>query len=113
MLMVTIRDAQTGNAPEYGGFNSSLFDLDGIASNCEFGPEQETYLLESWFQTNIDDEFRYRYMAMNCASLLRESMWSMVSELYSQIDFDYVAYTDSNLAHFDDQFKTIQPPSGK
>ena len=30
---------------------------------------------------------------MKCASLLREAMWSMVSEMHSEIDFDYVAYT--------------------
>jgi hypothetical protein len=35
---------------------------------------------------------------MKCASLLRETMWSMVSELTSEIDFDYSAYTAENLA---------------
>jgi hypothetical protein len=33
------------------------------------------------------------YQAMKCASLLREAMWSMVSEIHSKIDFDYPAYT--------------------
>jgi hypothetical protein len=37
---------------------------------------------------------------MLCASLLREAMWSMVSEQRSTIDFDYVAYTDENLRRF-------------
>ena len=35
---------------------------------------------------------------MKCASLLRETMWSMVSEIHSTLDFDYVAYTAENLA---------------
>ena len=38
---------------------------------------------------------------MKCASLLRETMWSMVSELTSEIDFDYAAYTAENLARFE------------
>ena len=93
---------------EYGGFNSPLFDLGGVASNCELSPEDETHLLEGYFQSRVSDELQYRYMAMKCASLLRESMWSMVSELYSQLDFDYVAYTDANLAHFDQQFQEFK-----
>ena len=30
---------------------------------------------------------------MKCASLLRETMWSMVQEIHSELDFDYPAYT--------------------
>ena len=37
---------------------------------------------------------------MLTASLLREAMWSMVSELHSTIDFDFRAYTAENLARF-------------
>jgi hypothetical protein len=37
---------------------------------------------------------------MKCASLLRETMWSMVSEITSQLDFDYSAYTADNLARY-------------
>ena len=38
---------------------------------------------------------------MTAASLLRETMWSMVSELHSALDFDYAAYTAENRARFD------------
>ena len=41
---------------------------------------------------------------MKCASLLRETMWSMVSETTSQIDFDYSAYTAGNLDRFERSF---------
>jgi hypothetical protein len=37
---------------------------------------------------------------MKCASLLRETMWSMVSEISSDINFDYTTYTTDNLALF-------------
>jgi hypothetical protein len=37
---------------------------------------------------------------MKCASLLRETMWSMVSEIISNLDFDYAAYTEDYLARF-------------
>jgi hypothetical protein len=38
---------------------------------------------------------------MKCASLLREAMWSMVSEIHSTLDFDYVQYTSDNLDRFE------------
>jgi hypothetical protein len=45
---------------------------------------------------------------MLCASLLREAMWSMVSERRSTIDFDYVAYTEENLRRFDTAWTAFQ-----
>ncbi len=45
---------------------------------------------------------------MKCASLLRESMWSMVSEIYLTIDFDYVAYTTENLQRFEKAWANFQ-----
>jgi hypothetical protein len=38
---------------------------------------------------------------MTAASLLRETVWSMVSEIHSTLDVDYVAYTAENLARFE------------
>lgn len=90
---------------DYAGFNSPLFDLGGIASNCELSSEDEVWLLENYFEKPLNNELRHRYLAMKCASLLRESMWSMVSEIYSTIDFDYPKYTESNLTAFDEKFE--------
>ena len=45
---------------------------------------------------------------MKCASLLRETMWSMVSEITSKIDFDYTVYTKENLKKFEDSFKQFE-----
>ena len=85
---------------DYAGFNSPLFDLGGLASNNGLSAEQEDWMLESYFQAAVTDDLRHRYRAMKCASLLRETMWSMVSELTSDIEFDYAAYTAENLARF-------------
>lgn len=85
---------------DYAGFNSPLFDLGGLASNNQLAPDQEEWLLETYFGWPADDALRRRYRAMKCASLLRETLWSMVSEIHSDIDFDYAAYTADNLARF-------------
>jgi hypothetical protein len=37
---------------------------------------------------------------MKCASLLREAMWGMVSEVHSKLHFDYAAYTIDYLDRF-------------
>jgi thiamine kinase-like enzyme len=92
---------------EYAGFNSPLFDLGGLASNNELAPELEETLLELYFDAAVTDELRRRYRAMKCASLLREAMWSMVSELHLTVDFDYVAYTTENLARFEKSYASF------
>ena len=85
---------------DYAGFNSPLFDLGGLASNNELTAAQEDWLLENYFEAPLTDELRRRYAAMKCASLLRETLWSMVSEIHSELDFDYAGYTAENLARF-------------
>ena len=44
---------------------------------------------------------------MKTASLLRETMWSMVSELTSKIDFDYGEYTQENLNKFEQAYGSL------
>jgi thiamine kinase-like enzyme len=78
---------------DYAGFTSPLFDLANLASNCEFTPDQEEWLLNAYFGRAPDHGLIRRFRAMKCASLLREAMWSMVSEIYSKLDFDYASYT--------------------
>ncbi|MEP3275489.1 MAG: phosphotransferase [Stappiaceae bacterium] len=85
---------------EYGGFNSPLFDLGGLATNNGLNEQQERTMLEQYFQMPLSGSLFHRYSAMKCASLLRETMWSMVSEIHSEIDFDYAAYTEENLSRF-------------
>jgi thiamine kinase-like enzyme len=84
---------------DYAGLNSPLFDLGGLASNNQFDAAQTQFVIERYFGTH-DAQLERRLAAMKCASLLREAMWSMVSEMHSTIAFDYVAYTHDYLARF-------------
>jgi len=85
---------------EHAGFSSPLFDLANLASNNGLSPDQEAWMLESYYERQPDAHLRHRYQAMKCASLLREAMWSMVSEINSTLDFDYVAYSDGYMNRF-------------
>lgn len=93
---------------DYAGFNSPLFDLGGLASNNGLSAAQEDWMLETYFERPVDDALRRRYQAMKCASLLRETLWSMVSEIHSDIEFDFAAYTAENLARFQAAVKEFQ-----
>lgn len=85
---------------DYAGFNSPLFDLANLASNAQLDADQETWILSTYFGRAPDENLWRSYRAMKCASLLREAMWSMVSEIYSKIDFDYAAYTVDYMDRF-------------
>lgn len=82
---------------EYGGLNSPLFDLGGLATNAGLPREAEQAMLSQYFGRAPDADLWRRYGAMKCASLLREGMWSMVSELTSTLDFDYRTYSEECL----------------
>ncbi len=62
----------------------------------------------------MTDELHRRYSAMKCASLLREAMWSMVSELHLNAPgVDYVAYTTENLERLGRSLVAYQTAYGK
>jgi len=92
---------------EYAGYNTPLFDLGGLSSNNNFNPKEEIFLLENYFEKKINPQLLNQYNCLKCASLLRETMWSMVSEITSNIDFDYANYTNENLLKFEEAYKNI------
>ncbi|MBN9021900.1 MAG: phosphotransferase [Rhizobiales bacterium] len=93
---------------DYAGFNSPLFDLANLASNAQLDAEQEAWVLSTYYGRGPDEGLWRSYRAMKCASLLREAMWSMVSEIYSTIDFDYAAYTRDYMDRFAGTYAAFQ-----
>jgi len=92
---------------DYAGFNSPLFDLGGLASNNLLGSAETETLLELYFQRPLDDTLRRKALAMQAASLLRETMWSMVSEIHSSLPIDYEPYTAENHRRFEAALATF------
>lgn len=93
---------------DYAGFNSPFFDLGGLSSNSQFDADQDEELLGLYFDRTPDADLRRSLAAMKTASLLRETLWSMVSELRSEVDFDFAAYTEDNLARLDRAWETFR-----
>ena len=93
---------------EYGGFNDPLFDIGGLASNNDFDQNLEIETLEMYYEKPINNDVLLRYNAMKTASLLRETMWIMVSEITSKLDFNYGEYTSDNLTKFNNAFERLK-----
>ncbi len=92
---------------DYAGFNSPLFDLGGLAANNDLNVEQEAHVLKQYFG-RMDATIWPRYRAMKAAAALRETLWSMVSELHSELAFDFATYTQTNLATYETAFVAFQ-----
>ncbi len=92
---------------EYGGFNDPLFDIGGLSSNNDLDENLENDVLEMYFKEKPSKDLIIKYNAMKTASLLRETMWSMVSEITSKIEFNYAEYTSDNLKKFEESFDKL------
>jgi len=93
---------------DYAGYNSGLFDLANLSSNNTLSPDQEDWVLETYFQQPVTDRLRRRLAAMKCVSLLRETLWSIVSEIHSTLDFDYENYTSKNLDRLENALEAFR-----
>ena len=92
---------------EYGGFNDPLFDIGGLSSNNDLDENLESEVLDIDFKEQPSKDLIIKYNAMKTASLLRETMWSMVSEITSKIEFNYAEYTSDNLKKFEESFDKL------
>ena len=92
---------------EYSGFNNPLFDLGDFASHCNFSKNKEIFLLENYFENKINEKLLLEFNSFKCAAILREAMWSMVAELTSKIDFNFLIYTQEKLAKFNDAYNKL------
>jgi thiamine kinase-like enzyme len=98
---------------EYAGFNTAMFDLAGLSSNSGMSDEEATHLLTIYFGNETSKETRQSHAAMQCASLLREAMWSMISELHLDAPgANYIAYTQDNLARLETALESYRTKYG-
>jgi thiamine kinase-like enzyme len=99
---------------EYAGFSTAMFDLAGATSNAGLTTDQSEEFLTAYFGGAPSSEIRRSLAAMQCASLLREAMWSMTSELYLDAPgADYVGYTAENLTRLQEALDHYNSVYGK
>jgi thiamine kinase-like enzyme len=99
---------------EYAGFNTCMFDLAGAASNAQMTDEECLELLTSYFGDKPNSAIVKSFDAMQCASLCRETLWSMVSALFLNAPgADYEAYTAENQSRYEVALDRYQSRHGK
>ncbi|CAN5401960.1 phosphotransferase family protein [soil metagenome] len=87
---------------EYAGFGTAMFDLANLAVNNSLAVEDETRILETYFERAPDGALRRAFDAMKVASGLREAMWGMVSELHLDVaGVDYAAHAAEYLGRYE------------
>ena len=92
---------------EYAGWNTPFFDLANLSSNAQMTEAQRHQMLAIYFNRQIDVSDLTKLQVAECASLLRESLWSIVQETHSSLDIDYETYTDDYLARLDAAYETL------
>jgi thiamine kinase-like enzyme len=99
---------------EYAGFSTAMFDLAGATSNAGLTPDEAADVLDAYFGGPPEPAVLRSHAAMECASLLREAMWSMVSELYlAAPGADYAGYAAENLERLDRALDRYRKNYGK
>ncbi len=99
---------------EYAGFGTAMFDLAGAASNAGMDPSEARALLAAYFGAPPDQATLRAFDAMQCASLAREAMWAMVSEVFlAAPGADYDAHARDYLGRFDAALDRYQISYGK
>ena len=94
---------------EYAGYGTAMFDLAGAASNAGMSAEQSMRLVSAYLGHEPEPAFRVAFSAMQCASLLREAMWAMVSGLHlSTPGVDFAAYARENLDRLAEALDTFR-----
>ncbi len=87
---------------EYAGFGTALFDLAGAASNAGMSGDEAHDLMATYFGASPEPELLRAFDAMQVASLLRETMWAMVSDIHlAAPGVDYAAYMAENNERLD------------
>ena len=94
----TMYAGQPWTIRQYAGFSTAMFDLAGAASNSGMDEDAAAALLTTYFGHAPDTALMRSFDAMQCASLLREAMWAMVSDLHlSAPGANYADYARENL----------------
>ena len=99
---------------EYAAYGTAMFDLANLASNADFNDQQDEHLLQLYYKSPPNPQLLQSLAAMKCASLLREAMWSMISEIHlAAPGVDYGAYADECLPAFYAELEKYQLKYGK
>jgi len=91
---------------EYAGMGDVFFDLANFSVNHELGAEEDDELLRCYFGERRESNAAALAL-MRFMSDFREAMWGVVQQAISELDFDFVDYTQR---HFERLERTAAAP---
>jgi thiamine kinase-like enzyme len=88
---------------EYAGFSTAMFDVASVAAHGQMSDDEAQGFLQRYFGGRNDSvSLRGSFLAMQCAAILREALWAMVSDHYLKTPgVDFKAYAQENLARLE------------
>jgi thiamine kinase-like enzyme len=86
---------------EYAGMGYPLFDLANLSANGAYDGDLDLVLLAEYRrELKADPRDLHILRVLRAMSLLRESLWSVIQTVASDIPFDYNHYAAENLAAY-------------
>ena len=85
---------------EYAGMGDRFFDLANFSINHELGDAENEELLVAYFG-ELDPADLVALRLMRFMSDFREAMWGVVQQAVSELDFDFVAYSEEHFARLE------------
>jgi thiamine kinase-like enzyme len=92
---------------EYAGIGHPLFDLANASASARLSEEEEWHLLEA-YRGQVDAQDLNELHVFKVVSFLRESLWSLIQGVASEIAFDYRHYAAENLRSFRDARRRLE-----
>lgn len=92
---------------EYAGMGDPFFDLGNLSVNNDFTDDDDHRLLELYFGAPTPPRVA-RLKLMRMVSDFRESMWGVIQQGISTLDFDYVGYANQHFARCQAQARNAQ-----
>ena len=81
--------------------------------NIEIKPDEIDPYLEAYFESPATDERRYRFAAATVVAAIRETAWSIVSEVMDKpIDFDFRIYSTMNADRYERMYAEFKETYG-
>ena len=81
----------------YSGFNPNILDLANLSRNIGLNDNQDNFILEEYFRSQITSKLKNSFQAIKLISILNEVIWWMIAEIKSKKNIDYKFITEEKL----------------
>ena len=85
---------------EYSGFNPNILDLANLSRNLGLNDNQDNFILEEYFRSQITSKLKNSFQAIKLISILNEVIWWMIAEIKSKKNIDCKSITEEKLKRY-------------